>query len=84
MYPTKLKLINGTTATVTNWFKNLFDKHKHKFIKSGIAEFYPLILNKSILNKSIKYAKSFLRIEDNAISTTKLARKSLAFNKDMT
>ena len=28
------------TATVINWFKNLSDKHKRKFIKFDIAEFY--------------------------------------------
>ena len=31
------------TATVINWFKNLSDKHKRKFIKLDIAEFYPSI-----------------------------------------
>ena len=31
------------TATVINWFKNLSDKHKRKFIKFDIAEFYPSI-----------------------------------------
>ena len=28
------------TAIVINWFKNLLDKHKCKFIKFDIAEFY--------------------------------------------
>ena len=29
------------TATVINWFKNLSDKYKRKFIKFDIAAFYP-------------------------------------------
>ena len=71
------------TATVINWFKNLSDKHKRKFIKFDIAEFYPSI-SENLLNKSIAYAKSFTKIEDNAINAIKLARKSLLFNKDGT
>ena len=71
------------TATVINWFKNLSDKHKRKFIKFDIAEFYPSI-SETFLNKFIAYAKSFTKIEDNAIKAIKLARKSLRFNKDET
>ena len=71
------------SAAVINWFKNLSDKHKRKFIKFDIAEFYPSILE-NLLNKSIAYAKSFTKIEDNAINAIKLARKSLLFNKDGT
>ena len=40
------------TATVINWFKNLSDRHKCKFIKIDIAEFYPSI-SENLLNKSI-------------------------------
>ena len=36
------------------------------------------------MNKSIVYAKSFTKIEDNVINAIKLARKSLLFNKDRT
>ena len=68
------------TETVINWFKILSDEHKRKFI-FDIAEFYPSI-SENLLNKSIAYAKSFTKIEDNAINAIKLARKSLLFNKD--
>ena len=40
------------TAAVINWFKNLSDKHKRKFIKFNIAEFYPSV-SENLLNKSI-------------------------------
>ena len=69
--------------TVINWFKNVLHKHKRKFIKFDIAEFYPSI-SETFLNKFIAYAKSFTKIEDNAIKAIKLARKSLRFNKDGT
>ena len=71
------------TKTVINWFKNLSDKHKRRYIKFDIAEFYPSI-SENLLNKSIAYAKSFTKIEDNAINAIKLARKSVLFNKDGT
>ena len=71
------------TATVINWFKNLSDKHKRKFIKFDIAEFYPSI-SENLLNKSIPYSNSFTKIEDNAINAIKYARKPLLSNKDVT
>ena len=66
--------------TVINWFKNVSHKHKRKFIKFDIAEFNPSI-SETFLNKSIAHAKSFTKIEDNAIKAIKLARKSLRLTK---
>ena len=66
------------TALVFNWFKNLSDKHKRKFIKFDIAVFYPSVSETS-LNKSIEYAKSFTKIEGNTIKTIKLAATWLLF-----
>ena len=71
------------TSTVIDWFKNLVDKQKRKFIKFDIAEFYPSILE-DLLNKSINYAKLFTTIEENVISAIKHARKLLLFSKDGT
>ena len=71
------------TSTVTDWFKNLADKQKRKFIKFVMAEFYPSI-SEDLLNKSIDYAKSFTTIGENVINAIKLARKSLLFSKDGT
>ena len=51
------------------------------YIKFDNAEFYPSI-SENLLKKSIVYAKSFTKIEDNAINGIKLAIKSLLFNKD--
>ena len=52
-------------------------------IKFIITEFYPSIIE-SLLKKSIEYVETFTKIEGNAINATKLARKSLLFNKDGT
>ena len=55
----KKKKVNQwrNTLTVIDWFKNLADKQKRKFIKFDIAEFYPSI-SEDLLKKSIIYAKS--------------------------
>ena len=71
------------TSTVIDWFKNLADKQKQKFIKFDIAEFYPSI-SEDLLKKSINYTKSFTTLEENVIWAIKLARKSLIFSKDQT
>ena len=71
------------TSTVTDWFKNLADKQKRKFIKFDIAEFYSSI-SQVLLKKLINYAKSFTTIEVNGINPIKLACKSLLFSKDGT
>ena len=68
-------------STVIDWFRNLADKQKWKFIKFDITEFYPSI-SEDLPNKSINYAKSFITIQENVISAIKLARKSLLFSKD--
>ena len=73
----------GNTSTVIDWFKNLAEKQKRKFIKFDIAEFYPSI-PEDLLNKSIDYAKSFTTIGKNAVNAIKLAHKSLLFSKDGT
>ena len=64
---------NNTKCRLINPFK----------IGVGVAEFY-LSISENLLNKSIAYANSFTKTEDNAINAIKLARKSLLFNKDGT
>ena len=48
-----------------------------------MTEFYPSI-SENLLNISMEYAKSFTKIEGNAINVIKVARKSLLFNKHRT
>ena len=43
------------------------DKHKRKFIKFDIAEFYPSI-SENLLNKSIAYAKSFTKLRTMSLT----------------
>ena len=67
---------------VIDWFKNLAEKQKRKFIKFDMAELYPSI-SEDLLTKSINYTKLFTT-EENGISAIKLACKSLLFSKDGT
>ena len=71
MFPKKTKVNQWrNTSTVIDWFKNLVNKQKRKFIKFEIAEFYPSA-SQDLLKKSINCAKSFTTIEENGISATK-------------
>ena len=84
MFVKKIKVNQWrNTSTVIDWFKNLADKQKRKFIKFDIAEIYPSISG-DLLKKLFNYAKSFGTIKENGISVIKIARKSLLFSKDGT
>ena len=54
------------TSTVIKWFENLQNKQKRRFIKFDIADFY-LSITEQLLERSIKYAKSFVTIEHKAL-----------------
>ena len=83
MFPKKTKVNQWrNTSMVIEWFKNLAEKQKRKFIKFDMAEFYPSN-SEDLLTKLINYAKLFT-IEENGISVIKLACKSLLFRKDRT
>ena len=69
------------TSTVIDWFKNLGNTNKRKFIKFDIAEFYPSI-SEELLDKAIDYAKWYTDICDNVITAIKYAHKLLLFNKE--
>ena len=70
----------SNTSTVINWFMDLGNKNKIKFIKFDI-EFYPSI-SEELLDKAINYAKRSTDICGNVITAFKLARKSLLFNEE--
>ena len=69
------------TSTVVDWFKNLGNKNKRKFIKFDIAAFYPSI-SEELLDKAINYAKWYTDICDNVIAAINHPRKSLLFNEE--
>ena len=70
----------GNILAVIKWFENLQNKQKRRFIKFDIADFHPSI-TEHLLERSIKYAKSFATIEHKSLKAISLARKSLLFNK---
>ena len=70
----------GNILAFIRWFENLQNKQKRRFIKFDIADFHPSI-TEHLLERSIKYAKSFATIEHKSLKAVSLARKSLLFNK---
>ena len=54
-------------------------KKSCKFIKFDIAEFWPSI-SAELLEKSIKFSRSIIEIEDKIINIIKHAKKSLLFH----
>lgn len=66
------------TSSVINWFINIENKQKCRFIKFDIAEFYPSISEK-LLNKAIQFAQTVTDITPETVNIIKLARKSLLF-----
>ena len=72
-------LLDWESSTLTAR-PNLQNKQKHRFIKFDIADFYPSI-TEHLLERSIKYAKSFALIEHKTLDALSLAHKLLLFSK---
>ena len=68
-----------STSTVIEWFRAIERKKTCKFIKFDIAEFYPSI-SAGLLENSINFARSIIKIEDKIIDIIYHARKCLLFH----
>ena len=68
------------TREVIEWFKNIKNKQKHKFIVFDIKDFYPTI-TKDLLTK---FAEEKVQISDDDKKIIYHARKSLLFNEEGT
>ena len=80
---TKISKVNQwrSTNTVIQWFKEIRNKNKSKFIKFDIVDFYPSI-SEQLLDRSIDFAKNFTLIQEDVVAIIKHTRKSLLFDKD--
>ena len=68
------------TSEVIEWFKNIKNKQKHKFILFDIKNFYPTIA-KDLLTKCLKFAEEKVQIPDDDKKVIYHAKKSLLFNE---
>ena len=68
-------------AEVTNWFKGIKLKRKATFLKFDVVSFYPSI-KKELFEKAIKFAKSYVFINDQDVKTIYSARQSFLYHKD--
>jgi hypothetical protein len=69
------------TKSVIDWFKNLTDKKKLKFIQFDICEFYPSI-SENLLIEALNFAESFVDISDDERKIILQAKQSLLFDQD--
>ena len=70
------------TTTVINWFKNIQDKNKYKFMIFDIKDFYPSI-SKKLLDNALKFANEHTHINNEDLKIIQHARKSLLYNKNI-
>jgi len=67
------------SQSVIEWFRKISNKPGCTFVSFDIVEFYPSI-TEELLDKAILWARSFVDISGEHVSTIKHARKSLLFN----
>ena len=70
-----------STSNVIEWFTNIKEKHKHKFMMFDVKDFYPSITEK-LLHNAIKFAEKTLSISQKDKEIIYHSRKSLLFNKN--
>ena len=68
------------TSELIEWFKNIRNKQKHKFILFDSKDFYPTI-TKDLLTKCLKFAEEKVQISDDDKMVIYHARKSLLLNE---
>ena len=67
------------TQNVIEWFMNIEEESKYKFIVFDITDFYPSIKEK-LLIKAINFVEKLVHITNEDKVITKHARKSLLYN----
>ena len=67
------------TQNVIEWFMNIEEKSKYKFIVFDIKDFYPSI-KETLLIKAINFAEKLVHITNEDKVIIKHARKSLLYN----
>ena len=70
------------SSSVIDWFKNLEDKKKLKFIQFDICEFYASISEKLLL-EALEFAESFMDISDEEKDIILQAKRNLLFDKNI-
>lgn len=71
------------SSSVIEWFKNITNKGKCRFVKFDIAEFYPSI-SEELLKNSINFARTVTDVPYSTVNIINLARKSLLFDNEKT
>ena len=69
-----------STSNVIEWFNNINEKNKYKFMMFDVKDFYPSI-NEKLLKKAITFAERTLSLPTKDKEIIFHSRKSLLFNK---
>ena len=72
-----------STQSVIDWFNNIKDKQKHRFMVFDVKDFYPSI-TEELLSKAIYFANRIINISAKDKEIIHHARKSLLFNNKET
>ena len=70
-----------STSNVIEWFTNIEEKHKHKFMMFDVKDFYPSITEK-LLHNAIKFAEKTLSISQKDKEIIYHSHESLLFNRN--
>ena len=70
-----------STGEVLEWFKNITNKKRKRFMQLDIVEFYPSI-TEGLLDKALEFAKQHTEISKEDIAIIKHARQALLFTED--
>ena len=72
----------NSNSSVINWFNNIKQKNKHKFMIFDIKDFYPSI-TEDLLDNAIKFAQQHVSISKEDLKIIKHARKSLLYSNEI-
>ena len=67
------------TENALDWFKNIKNKEKKKFLQLDIENFYPSI-NEELLDKAIDFASNHVEVDRETIEIIKHCRKTILFS----
>ena len=71
------------TQEVIDWFKDIDNKQRYKFIMFDIKDFYPSI-SKELLTDALTFAETIINLDDQDKKIIYHSRKSLLFNQEQT
>ena len=67
------------SSAVISWFQKIPRKHKCKFLKFDIVDFYPSI-TEDLLTKSLEFAQNYVDADEHTANIIMYCRQSILFS----